>query len=187
MSLIRAFRETCLHAGLTSGEFDAITNRFGITFPDDLRLLLSGGLPTGDRWPNWREALNDADAAAELRARLEWPLEGALFDVEHNSFWDPEWGLKPTDTAEANRVATIAIRNAPALIPVYSHRFIPAEPLSAGNPIFSVYQMDIIVYGRDLFSYLQAESGGWSAELVEPAREIRCWTRWMNVPWHRGD
>jgi hypothetical protein len=49
------------------------------------------------------------------------------------------------------------IAEAPKLIPIYSHRFIPEEPSEAGNPIFSVYQMDIIYYGFDLDDYLRHE------------------------------
>jgi hypothetical protein len=52
---------------------------------------------------------------------------------------------------------TEMIAEAPKLIPIYSHRFIPEEPSEAGNPIFSVYQMDIIYYGFDLDDYLRHE------------------------------
>jgi hypothetical protein len=43
------------------------------------------------------------------------------------------------------------------LIPICSHRYIPAAPHEAGNPVFSVHQTDIIYYGADLMDYLQNE------------------------------
>ena len=41
----------------------------------------------------------------------------------------------------------------PTLIPVYSHRFLPATPCEAGNPIFSMFGTDTIIYGGDLLEY----------------------------------
>jgi hypothetical protein len=49
--------------------------------------------------------------------------------------------------------------DAPRLIPIYAHRAVPNEPLEAGNPVFSVMQMDIIIYGNDLEQYLHNEFG----------------------------
>ena len=42
------------------------------------------------------------------------------------------------------------VDQAPKLIPVFSHRFLVAEPCRAGNPVISIHQSDIIVYGVDL-------------------------------------
>lgn len=105
------------------------------------------------------------------------------FDVEHNAFWDPEWGDRPSSLADALRIAEEAVRAAPRLIPVYGHRYLPQEPCIAGNPVFSVYQMDIIVYGSDLYYYFLAESDKWSREVAVGERPIRSWTRWMLAEW----
>ena len=43
----------------------------------------------------------------------------------------------------------------PKLIPVFLHRYIPSTPQETGNPVFSVYQMDIIYYGTDLATYFR--------------------------------
>jgi hypothetical protein len=43
------------------------------------------------------------------------------------------------------------------LIPIYGHRYLVGEPCCAGNPVLSVHQSDIIVYGRDLREYLLRE------------------------------
>ena len=79
------------------------------------------------------------------------------FDIEHNTFWLEEWGQKPDDLKAAFEVARHVFLQAPTLIPICSHRYIPATPHEAGNPVFSVYQTDIIYYGTDLLDYLQNE------------------------------
>ncbi len=43
------------------------------------------------------------------------------------------------------------------MIPVFSHRYLPDDPNEAGNPVFSVYQTDIIYYGADLLDYFENE------------------------------
>lgn len=184
-ALIRGIPGTQVERGLTPGELDEAESRFGVRFPPDLKDLLRFGLPTGEKWPHWRAAMRapEGPAAVGLHASLAWPLEGMLFDVEHNSFWDPEWGPKPTTLAEAIRRATAAVRAAPTLVPVFAHRYLPDDPCIAGNPVLSVYQTDVIVYGRDLHSYFRAESGSKDPELSAGARPIRSWTRWMNAAW----
>jgi hypothetical protein len=32
---------------------------------------------------------------------FNWPLEGVLFDLEENVFWDSSWGEKSTELSEA--------------------------------------------------------------------------------------
>jgi hypothetical protein len=79
------------------------------------------------------------------------------FDIEHNKFWLDEWGPQPSSIAEAIEVGRRHFDAAPKLIPVCSHRYLPSEPLVAGNPVFSVHQTDIIVYGIDLWDYFWNE------------------------------
>jgi hypothetical protein len=49
---------------------------------------------------------------------------------------------------------------APRLIPVFGHRYLLAEPCQTGNPVLSIYQTDVVVYGADLRCYLLAEFAG---------------------------
>ncbi len=100
---------------------------------------------------NW---LTNADI---LRRRLDALVEGLAFDVEENGLWRPHWGTRPaTAEARAQRVHEL-VEGAPRLIPVFSHRYLLAEPCQAGNPVFSIVQSDIIIYGADLRSYFLAE------------------------------
>ncbi|HEV3149881.1 MAG TPA: hypothetical protein VGY94_02960 [Acidobacteriaceae bacterium] len=158
-------------SGLTDLEVEATEEKFNFRFPPDLRAFLQTALPTGEHLPNWRSR-----DEAEIRQRLNWPLDGCLFDVEHCDFWLPEWGPKPQLLADALKIATEMIAEAPKLIPIYSHRFIPEEPHEAGNPVFSVYQMDIVYYGFDLDDYLRhefhlPERKDWPAKV----RPVRFW------------
>jgi hypothetical protein len=162
--------------GLTEDEFLQVERRFGFQFPPDLRTFLSIGLPVSGRWVDWR---NVDDAA--IRERLEWPIEGICFDIEHNAFWLGEWGARPSDLQEAFEVARRAVAGAPVLIPICSHRFIPAAPPESGNPVFSIYQTDIIYYGADLMDYLQNEFryyfGRAEFAVAKNPRRIAFWSR----------
>ncbi|MBM2621969.1 hypothetical protein JIG36_41355 [Actinoplanes sp. LDG1-06] len=139
-----------LAPGLSDAEFSAIEHEFGFTFADDHRAFLAAGVPTGRGWPDWRGPDRDA-----LRERLAWPVEGVLFDVGSNNFWYEGWGPRPGDPEQAVAAARASLMTVPRLVPVYSHRFLPAA--TTGHPVLSVYQTDIIFYGSDLTDWLNRE------------------------------
>jgi len=66
-------------------------------------------------------------------------------------------GARSNDLPEALAVARADFATWPRLLPVCGHRFLAAEPLRTGNPIFSIKQLDIIYYGADLAHYLAVE------------------------------
>ncbi len=138
--------------GLTPAELNRIEVRFGFRFPSDLSAFLGHALPVLAGWPDWRHP-------ERIQPWIFSPLEGILFDVEHNAFWMKDWGPRPVDLQAAFTIATMHIGNAPKLIPVYSHRYMPDRPHEAGNPVLSVHQTDIIYYGLDLEDYLENEFG----------------------------
>ncbi len=154
--------------GLTDAEFARIERDYDFEFADDHRAFLAAGLPlnrppqTGQTWarpwPNWR----DGDPG-DLRRQLGWPVEGALFDVEHNALWHPPWGPRPARTGKALKTARQHLRRAPKMIPVYGHRYLPAGRGTYGHPVLSIYQTDIIFYGTDLADYIGCELDGRSA------------------------
>ena len=168
-----------LGPGLTATELAAAEERCAAPFPPDLRALLSAALPLGDDFPDWRKLDDPA-----LGDRLSWPFEGISFDIEYNGFWWPEWGKRPADLEAALDIARRALTSAPTLIPIDGHRFLPAEPCQAGNPVLSVYQTDVIYYGIDLRNYLAVEFA--RAERVSsPAREPRPVPFWSDlVAWN---
>jgi hypothetical protein len=143
---------TCIDAGLTVEEFAPIENTFSFHFPPDLRQFLTTGLPSSSPWIDWRRSSD-----TKARERLVWPLQGICRDIEKNDFWLEEWGQRPARLTDAIAIAARAVSDAPVLIPIFGHRYIPATPSESGNPIFSVYQTDIIYYGVDLLDYLHNE------------------------------
>ncbi|MBK5144633.1 SMI1/KNR4 family protein [Budviciaceae bacterium BWR-B9] len=143
--------------GLSDDELVKIQREFQVTFPPDLKQLLQMALPVSDRFVNWRAGLHSPAEKQQVEQRINWPLEGMLFDVENNSYWEQSWGERPASAEERKVIVSQYFYTYPKLIPIYSHRYIPATPDETGNPVFSVYQMDIIYYGYDLASYFAHE------------------------------
>jgi hypothetical protein len=170
--------------GLTDDELSQVETIFDFKFPPDLKLFLQTALPTSDRFVNWRLGLNSKEETAKIIERLNWPLDGMLFDLQSNDFWIKRWGDKPNTYEEQERIAKEKYLTFPKLIPIYSHRYIPSLPGEEGNPIFSVYQMDIIYYGYDLATYFANEFGfklTTEFELLDkPKREIEFWSKWVD-------
>ena len=170
VSLLRG-AGVALAEGLTDQEVARVEATYHFRFPPDLRALLQYVLPVAERFPNWRD-----ESEESLRSRLDWPADGICFDIEHNVFWMTEWGPQPADPAAACAIARREIAKAPTLIPIYGHRYIPDELHLAGNPIFSVYQTDIIYYGRDLAHYFANEFAYPRPPWISPpTRPIRFW------------
>src|SRR4029450_5611982 len=162
--------------GLTPQELASIERDYGFIFPCDLREFLAYALPVSSRWVDWRRA-----SSSDIKARLDWPFQGMCFDIQHSAFWLDSWGEKPQALGQAFNVARAAINAAPRLIPVYSHRYMPDRPSSSGNPVFSVYQTDIIYYGADLFDYLCNEFcdqfGRAEHKIGSNIRDIEFWSQ----------
>ncbi len=163
--------------GLTKSEIGRIETEFGFTFPPDLAEFLSFALPVSGGFINWRSAPKEV-----LLERLDWPADGACFDIEHDGFWLGEWGPRPAALPKAFEVAREMLAQAPKLIPIFSHRYLPDRPSLPGNPVFSVYQTDIIYYGIDLFDYLKNEfyvsfgGKGRSGININDVRKIDFWS-----------
>ncbi|RQP24222.1 SMI1/KNR4 family protein [Piscinibacter terrae] len=160
--------------GLSSHEITAAESRFSLAFPEDLREFLMFALPSGERFPNWRDLDDPAIAHA-----LGWPLEGIWFDVQQNAFWLEEWGAKPSDESAAYEVVRQRVAEAPKLIPIMGHRYMPDRPAARGNPVYSVYQTDIIYYGSDLEHYLHNEFYyyfGMPHHQIDETRSIEFWS-----------
>ena len=161
--------------GLSAMELAVAQERAEAAFPDDLCELLTTTLPAGDRFPDWR-----ARPAEEMREWREWLVDTIHFDVTQNAFWLEEWGDVPSDPRESRQIVAQALAEAPALIPIMAHRAIPNDPLAAGNPVFSVWQTDIILYGANLTEYLANEFGR-RYEISPDSRTIRFWSHLVDL------
>jgi hypothetical protein len=182
--IIKALTRKSIHfeSGLADDEVLQIEGKFNLTFPPDLKLFLQSALPTSESFVNWRLGLKSQEEADKIMSRLDWPLEGMLFDIESNNFWVESWGAKPNNLDEKNLIAKQYYKTYPKLIPIYSHRYIPSRPSESYNPVFSVYQMDIIYYGYNLVTYLANEfhfalpKG--IERLKQPKKKIEFWSEW---------
>lgn len=150
-----------LEPGLTTSEFERIEATFGFRFAPEHRAMLSIGLPIGPErfpddeyrgWPRWRDGHQPT-----LQRRLDWPYIILPPEGERLTWWHTSWGTPPADRTEALRVARAQVATWPRLVPIYSHRYIPAAPAPSPPPVLSVYDFDIVYYGSDLLSYLHNE------------------------------
>jgi len=141
---------------------------YGLVFPPDLVALLLERHPLFHY--DWRTDNQ------QIRQALAWPYEGLLFDVETNSFWPKSWGERPETPDERAEVVRSVLSTAPRLIPLFGHRYLPAEPNAAGNPVLSVHQADIIYYGANLEHYIDRETGRDASPDWPPVRRIRFWS-----------
>jgi hypothetical protein len=162
--------------GLSAKEVQKIEEHYLFIFPADYCEFLMNALPVSNNFVDWRNA--DENQNIEM---LNWPYEGICFDIEHNGFWLRTWGQKPDKLEDSLLIAKNAIEQAPILIPILGHRYIPSKPEEIGNPIFSVYQTDIIYYGRDLGEYLENEFGYYffgkgRYQVTEPVTRIPFWS-----------
>ncbi|MDT0264748.1 hypothetical protein RM844_00425 [Streptomyces sp. DSM 44915] len=141
--------------GLTEPELDVLQERFGIVFAADHRAFLAAGLPTGPRWPDWRNGELGA-----LRAWLARPVEDVLFAVAEAGYWHPGWRRRPPARDAALAEARARLATVPRLIPVRGHRYLPdGRAAAAGHPVLSVHGADVVPYGDDLLDYVEREFG----------------------------
>ncbi len=103
---------------------------------------------SGGGFHNW---LTDPPDTAIQPAAL-W--EGLQFDIEYNNLWLADWGSKPTSIENCKERVRELAEAAPKLLRVIGHRYLLAEPAIPGNPVFSIVQSDIIVYGPNLHDFL---------------------------------
>lgn len=160
-------RGTRWTGGLSDAELAEIERRYEVRFPAEQRLFLQvlhateprmfcAGFGDDDRlvadespgFYHWQR-----DEAA-IRAAFEQVIDGLVFDVENNALWPESWGARPGDADERRARVAALVADAPRLLPIYGHRYVLAD---GPTLVLSVWQSDIIVYGRDLRDYLLHE------------------------------
>lgn len=142
--------------GVTNAQLAELEAACGVALPFEIGLLLVMGVPDGERWRRWGD-----DPAGELAEWNAGLLDGILFDVVENDIWYPAWGDKP-DPDHRGAAITEQFSAAPQLLPLYGHRAVPLaiatdETAMEANPILSIMQTDVIVYGKDLADWLHRE------------------------------
>jgi len=156
--------------GYTASELEDAQAKYDLRFPPDLVTLLLERRPAHGY--DWR-----LDHQAIERA-LAHPLDGLLFDIEHDQLWWPEWGERPPSKDAQKAILTDVVSAAPKLIPIIGHRYLPETPNDADNPIFSVMQSDTIYYGANLEDYCAREfvPSARDRPMAKPIRHIPFWS-----------
>ena len=159
--------------GYRREELERAQARWDLQFPPDMVELYLDRRPLlGAGTIDWTTTADERIAEA-----LAWPLEGFWFDVQNDGLWWREWGPRPERLEEQRSILEAVFAEAPRLIPIYGHRYLPSTPEEPGNPVFSVYQADVIHYGADLLDYLERESRGWdSRPWPDAIKPIPFWT-----------
>ncbi len=165
------FANATMWSPLDLEAIDALEHERGFPFPPDYRLFLcylhatrpamTGALFVGEggalapvRRPGFYDWRTDRVAMDQAHENV---IDGLAFDVENNRLWLASWGARPGNAPERRaRIADLVAR-APKLVPIFHHRFLLVDPCRDGNPVLSIHQGDIIVYGRDLRDYLLQE------------------------------
>lgn len=169
-----------MSGGYSQNELEDIQAKWHLRFPPDLIALYRERRRVieheDERFSSF-DWIKEPDQ--KIQDMLDWPFEGFWFDAQHNlSRWWPEWGEVPVDLADRQACLREIFSRAPRLIPVYGHRYIPEEPHEPGNPIFSVYQMDVIYYGANLADYIARETQTPNThKAMTTPRSIPFWSR----------
>lgn len=153
LAAVLALRDdTTIEPGLSEVELRAAESAFGCPFPPDFGSYLLAFVPSGPPWPDWRRPVDVRETTFE-RLRTT-----AAFDIEQNDYWHPAWGTRPAEYAAAVNAAQAALGSAPPLLRIFAHRYLPAVPCEAANPVISFWQfVDTIHYGSDLPGYFHRE------------------------------
>jgi hypothetical protein len=141
-----------LDPGLSDEEVSQLQDRLDFAFGPEHREFIQSAVPLGKSWPDWRH-----DSDEDLRGRLDWPVEGVIFDVHENGFWPASWGERPDGKEHREREARAHLARVPRLVPVFSHRYLTSDPQLRPSPVFSVHQADVIFYGDNLLDYVAHE------------------------------
>lgn len=167
LELIEILKDHGVHfaPGLPAEEIAEAETFYGITFPQSLRDFYACGLPVSTDEPvgifsrdDWFPIWNDFsdENATEIKERMAYPVQSVLWDVE-NGYWRKVWGERPETMEEREAKCRAVFVDAPKLIPVHAHRYVPQRAGVNDPPIISVRGLDAIYYGADLTDYLYRE------------------------------
>ena len=143
----------------------------GVPLAADHRAFLAGGLPVGQGWPDWRSV----DTFA-LRNALSWPIDGLLFDVEHNGYWHAQWPARPGVIADALEVAHVFLRRAPHLVPLHGTYYLPDAVEDAGHPVLDVFRSVVRPLGADLVDWVEQCFGSGVPGRRDPKVTVSFWS-----------
>ncbi len=170
--------------GLSDAEIDELERNSGVAFPPDYRLYLKilNAPDRGARSFHFERSglVQDADQMlfvdwsdeVDVRKKRQRVNDGILADVL-SGVWFERWGVRPDGQDAGARHVTSLINEAPPLLPIFNHRFLPSQPVVSGLPVLSIFGTDAVIYGDDLRHYLLNEFWELLALDFAPARAER--------------
>lgn len=142
--------------GLTMDEIILIEKQYNISIPGSLKNFYMEALPISKGFYNWRSKnIRDVEM---IKTAINRPFL-AIYTMAEDVYWCESWGEEPYEKKELCQEVRKRLENAPKLIPIYSHRYMPIL-LDDNPPILSIHDLDIVYYGEDLEDYLNIEFGG---------------------------
>ena len=144
-----------VQAGLTDDEVEKIEKIYGIQFPKSLKNFLMEGMPISDGFYNWRNFKPDN---IEYIKRVIYHPVKFIENYPEEVEWYREWGKEPECVSDRVQIVRNRLKNAPTLLPVFVHRYMP-KTLDENPPVISVNGTDIIFYGENLEEYFKIEFG----------------------------
>lgn len=147
--IINHMKETgvCFSSGLTNDTVKKIEDIYQIRFPDSLKDFYLTALPisvVNAKFPKWNDF--SPENVSYIRQLMSAPYHWLKHDIERG-FWLSSWDGKTIDELFAN---------APKLIPIYSHRYVPMLN-HANPPVISTVGRDTVCFGVSLEDYLLRE------------------------------
>lgn len=141
--------------GLTYDEIIKIEEIYGIQFPKSLKAFLMEGLPISNGFYNWRNV--EQNNINFIKKMITTPIE-TIDELAEEVYWCDDWGEEPENEMDIARMVREKLKNAPKLLPIYAHRYMPMIS-DEQPPIVSIHNIDIIYYGETLEDYFQVEFG----------------------------
>ena len=141
--------------GLTSDELLQIEKIYQIKFPGSLREFLMTAVPISRGFYNWRN-IQDNNIQF-IKKIINKPLLN-IYNMAEEVYWCDDWGGKPEDREKMVEEVRARLKEAPKLLPIYTHRYIPIV-LDENPPVISIHGVDIIYYGQNLKDYFKIEFG----------------------------
>lgn len=144
-----------IEAGLTKAEIKNLESIYEVVFPEDWKQFFQFCLPCSSGFYNWRNT--SPEYVSYIKKIIEYPVQSILSSLEE-IVWNNSWGDEPQNIIEKQYKLKRILFEAPTLIPIYSHRYLPVIATNH-PPVLSIHGIDIIYYGENLSDYFQVEFG----------------------------
>ena len=108
--------------GLTGVEMEKIESTYKIEFPKSLKMFLMAVLPVSRGFYNWRNF--DEDNIRFIKMVMNRPIEDVC-EFADEIYWCDDWGEEPENEVDICRAVRNKLKNAPILLPIYGHRYMP--------------------------------------------------------------